>query len=694
MIGEQSPYLLQHAFNPIDWYPWGEEAFTRARYEKKPVFLSIGYSTCHWCHVMAAESFENEELATTLNRNFVCIKVDREERPDIDQIYMTAVQAITGRGGWPLTVFLTPELKPFYGGTYFPPEDRQGFPGLKKVLGIVLEAWKNQSEKLLETADRITVHLEKGNTREENAVLADNLPNRCFQELQKSYDKRYGGFDRAPKFPRPAVFNFLIRHYYSSGEKEALDMALETLQKMAAGGIRDHLGGGFHRYSVDDQWQVPHFEKMLYDQAQLAKSYLEAHQVTGDKYHAEVARDILEYVLRKITGPEGGFYSAEDADSTDKDNPEKHGEGLFYLWEKGEVEAVLRRRQAEIFNFRYGIREKGNALHDPHQEFTGRNIIHISHSLQETSDHFHLSQEEVKSVLSASRQKLFEVRNRRPHPHLDDKIITAVNGLMIAAFARAARVLAEGRYLDAARRAAAFLKDNLFDEKKQTLFRRYRQGQAGLNGQLDDYAFLVYGLLELYEASFEPLWLQWALGLNAKQLELFGDGNKGGFFSTSGDDKSVLVRMKPGFDGAEPSGNSISALNLIHLGRLTGNQDLENKGRQTIEAFRSYLQEYPPVLPQMLAAYHYLLSLPWQIIVTGPRKRADTREMLSILGQKFLPHTAIILIDPEEKKELSGILPSTFTELEMLDNKTTAHICKNFSCQLPINDVTMLKNKL
>ncbi|MFP3983704.1 MAG: thioredoxin domain-containing protein [Desulfurivibrionaceae bacterium] len=694
LIEEQSPYLLQHAYNPIEWYPWCREAFSRAKAENKPIFLSIGYSTCHWCHVMARESFENEEIAGLLNENFVCIKVDREERPDIDQIYMTAVQAIVKRGGWPLSVFLTPDLKPFYGGTYFPPEDTHGLSGFKKVLGVVLEAWKNQNDKLLDTADKITYHLEELNFREKGATLASDILDQCFSKLENSYDQKFGGFDQAPKFPRPVIFNFLLRYYYSTGKQKALDMSLETLQKMAAGGIHDHLGGGFHRYSVDDQWLLPHFEKMLYDQAQLAISYLEAYQISGDEYYAGVARDTLDYVLTRMTSAEGGFYSAEDADSRDKDNPEKHGEGLFYLWEKKEIDAVLEQLPAEIFNFHHGIKEEGNVIHDPHREFTGKNIIHAVNSLQETADYFRISLDEVVNDLAESRRKLMETREERPRPHLDDKIITSVNGLMIAALAKAGRVLAEKTYLDAALRAATFLKDRLFDENRQTLLRRYRKGQAGLAGQLEDYAYLVYGLTELYHSSFDPCWLRWALDLNTRQQELFEDKTEGGFFSTSEEDDSVLVRMKPGFDGAEPAGNSLSALNLIHLGRLTGSEDLENKGRRTIETFSSYLQEYPPILPQMLVAYNYLLASPWQIVIAGRRGRTDAENMIDILGGKFLPHTATIFVDEQQKKELSGLLPSTFTEPEMLEDRATAYICKDFSCRIPITDTAELEDKL
>lgn len=694
LIEEQSPYLLQHAYNPIDWHPWGQEAFSKAKSENKPIFLSIGYSTCHWCHVMARESFENEEIAGLLNENFVCIKVDREERPDIDQIYMTAVQAIISRGGWPLSVFLTPDLKPFYGGTYFPPEDTHGLSGFKKVLGVVLEAWKNQTDKLLDTADKITYHLEELNFREKGTTLASDILEQCYNKLENSYDQKFGGFDQPPKFPRPVVFNFLLRYYYSTGQQKALDMTLGTLEKMAAGGIRDHLGGGFHRYSVDGQWLLPHFEKMLYDQAQVAISYLEAYQNSGNEYYADVARDTLDYVLSRMTSPEGGFFSAEDADSADKDNPEKHGEGLFYLWEKAEVDEVLEPRPAEIFNFHYGIKENGNAVHDPHQEFAGKNIIHLAHSLQETADHFQLPPEEVAGNLAESRRKLWEIREGRPRPHLDDKIITSINGLMITALAKAGRVLADQRYLDAALRAAAFLKDRLFDEDKQILLRRYRKGQAGLTGQLEDYAFLVHGLLELYHSSFDPFWLRWALDLTTRQEELFEDKTEGGFFSTSEGDDSVLVRMKPGFDGAEPAANSISAFNLIHLGRLTDSEDLVNKGRRTIETFSSYLQEYPPVLPQMLVAYNYLLAYPWQIVIAGRRGQSDTEKMLEILGKKFLPHTAIIFADEQKKEELSDLLPSAFTELEMLEDRATAYICKDFSCQVPIDDTTELEEKL
>ncbi|MBU1406280.1 MAG: thioredoxin domain-containing protein [Proteobacteria bacterium] len=693
LVSEKSPYLLQHAFNPVAWRPWGEEAFALARTENKPIFLSIGYSTCHWCHVMAHESFENPETARILNKDFICVKVDREERPDLDQIYMAAVQALTGHGGWPMSVFLTHDLRPFYGGTYFPPEGRHGLPGFAEVLAAVHDAWGNRHGKVLESAANITKHLRRKGEDGRAEKIGPAACAKGFRQLVAEYDAEFGGFGRAPKFPRPVVFNFLLHHGARTGESQAVNMTYVTLRKMAAGGMYDHLGGGFHRYSVDAQWRVPHFEKMLYDQAQLATAYLEAFQLGQNPFYANVAQDILDYVLRDMTSPEGGFYSAEDADSIQDGNPEMHGEGLFYLWTREEILAVLGKDHGEIFSFHYGVLEAGNALDDPHAEFAGKNILHVAHPLAETSRRFRIPEEELSRLLERSREKLFTARAQRPRPHLDDKIITSWNGHMISALARAAQVLGEKRYLAAAERAASFIRATLYDPASRVLLRRYRDGEGGLAGQLDDYAFLVNGLLDLYEASFDVAWLQMAMALTECQIALFGDEVRGGFFETTGSDDSVLVRLKGDYDGAEPTGNSMSALNLLRLGWITGNAEWLKRAGATIEAFGGRLNEYPSILPQMLVAYDVQENKPRQFLVVGKLDRPDTEIMLAMIRKRFLPGKIVLLADGGEDHFLRQYQP-ILADLDPRENRSTVYLCENFNCQLPISDVAELAKRL
>src|SRR6202171_4405073 len=486
---EQSPYLLQHAHNPVDWYPWGEEAFAKARRENKPIFLSIGYSTCHWCHVMAHESFESEEVAGIMNREFVNIKVDREERPDVDRVYMTFVQATTGSGGWPMSVWLTPNLQPFVGGTYFPPEDRYGQPGFKKVVERIAAAWKQDHEKIVDQSSKIISALRESQTGQPAATgkIDMKILETAYEQFSRSYDAQEGGFSNAPKFPRPVTLNFLSRFYArdpsSASGKRALEINIFTLRKMAAGGMHDHLGGGFHRYSVDRYWHVPHFEKMLYDQAQLAVAYLDAFQITRDRLYADVARDILDYVARDMTSKEGGFFSAEDADSLFEQGKPEHGEGAFYVWTEKQIDATLGDNSG-LFKFHYGVQPHGNAPEgsDPQDEFRGKNILIERHTVAETAKHFKKSEDQARQSLARSREKLLSLRNKRPRPHLDDKIISAWNGLMISAYARAVQVLDEPHYLESATRAAKFLRANLYDEKSKLLFRNYREGRSQIEG--------------------------------------------------------------------------------------------------------------------------------------------------------------------------------------------------------------------
>jgi uncharacterized protein len=723
---EKSPYLLQHAHNPVEWYPWGEDAFAKARRENKPIFLSVGYSTCHWCHVMAHESFESEEVAAVMNREFVNIKVDREERPDVDRVYMTFVQATTGGGGWPMSVWLTPDLKPFVGGTYFPPEDRYGQPGFKKVLERIAAAWKDNHDKIVEQGGKVVAALrESQSTPAAEGKVDAGILDAAYRQIERSYDPKEGGFGSAPKFPRPVTLNFLSRFSARGPEsesgKQALEMALFTLRKMAAGGMHDHLGGGFHRYSVDRYWHVPHFEKMLYDQAQLAIAYLDAFQILGDPYlnpqvgiamreerreedakapvrveFEAVARDILDYVARDMTSKEGGFFSAEDADSPavaggGDPGHAKNTEGAFYVWTKKEIDAALG-DAAEIFDFHYGVQPHGNAPEgsDPQDEFRGKNILIARRTIAETAKQFKKSEEEVRQSLAQSREKLFASRAKRPRPHLDDKIIAAWNGLMISAYARAAQVLGEPRYLEAATRAAKFLRANLYDEKSKLLFRNYRDGRSVVEGFADDYAFVIQGLLDLYEASFDLEWLKFATQLQETQDRLFLDEKNGGYFTTSGKDASVLLRMKDDNDSAEPAASSVAALNLLRLSQFYDDKQLEDRARKTIDAFATTLSHFPSAMPQILVALDYALSKPRQIVIVGQKGAPGTKVLVTEVHRHFLPKTILLLADGAEGQKYLGKRNEAIRAMSMVDGKPAAYVCENFTCKAPVTGAKAL----
>src|SRR5437773_11126673 len=695
---EKSPYLLQHAHNPVDWYPWGEEAFTKARRENKPIFLSVGYSTCHWCHVMAHESFENEEVAAIMNREFVNIKVDREERPDVDRVYMTFVQATTGGGGWPMSVWLTPDLKPFVGGTYFPPEDRYGQPGFKEVLERIGTAWKENHDKIVEQGGQIVAALRDSQSRptDENKIDPSIL-DAAYQQLDRSYDPKEGGFGSAPKFPRPVTLNFLTRFYArdpkSDAGKHALEMALFTLRKMAAGGMHDHIGGGFHRYSVDRYWHVPHFEKMLYDQAQLAVAYLDAFQITRDRQYESVARDILDYVARDMTSKDGGFFSAEDADSLFEHGKPEHGEGAFYIWTKKEIYTALG-DAAEIFDFHYGVQSHGNAPEgsDPQEEFRGQNILIERQTIAETGQHFKKSEDEVHQSLTRARERLFSIRAKRPRPHLDDKIIAAWNGLMISAYARAAQLLDEPRYLEIATRAANFTRKQLWGDSRKLLFRSYRDGCGNIEGFADDYAFVVRGLLDLYEASFDIEWLKFATQLQETQDRLFFDEKNGGYFSTSGKDESVLLRIKDDNDSAEPAGSSVAALNLLRLAQFRDDPAAAGaeRARKTIDAFVTTLSHFPSAMPQMLVALDYWLGKPRQIVIAGKKDAPETEALLKEVHRHFLPKTVLLLADGAEGQQYLGDKNEAIRAMSIVSGKPAAYVCENFTRKAPVTDPKLL----
>ncbi len=708
---EQSPYLRQHADNPVDWQPWGEEAFARARAEQKPIFLSIGYSTCHWCHVMAHESFENPDVAAVLNRDFVPVKLDREERPDLDRVYMTYVQQTTGHGGWPMSVWLTPDLKPFYGGTYYPPEDRHGRPGFVTVLNAITRHWAEKREKIITGADEVVATLRRyaaeGPARPtpEAGAPVPTLPEaasealtKAFQYFYEAHDPNWGGFGGAPKFPRPAVLNFLFRLAALQGPqtavgKEMLQMATFTLRKMAEGGLQDHVGGGFHRYSVDERWFVSHFEKMLYDQAQLAMAYLEARQATGLEVYAWIARDLFSYVQRDLTAPGGGFYSAEDADSLLAHGKPEHAEGAFYVWTKEEIDTVLG-ADAAFFCTHYGVKPGGNVDHDPQGEFPGKNVLMQRQSLAATAREHGLEISVASDRLLGSLEKLRARRARRPRPHLDDKVIAAWNGLMISAFARGASVLGDRSYLAAATKAAEFLQRELYDGKTNTLYRSWRESRGTIAGFAEDYAFLIQGLLDLYEAGFDIRWLQWAERLQAALDDRFADPVRGGYFNSRADDPNVIVRLKEDHDGAEPSANSIAALNLLRLDAMTGLAGARARGVQTIEALRPQWEAMPQGLPQLLCAIELVVEAPRTVVLAGDPAAADFQALAAVLAEQPGPRRALLGAEGGAGQAWLAAQRPYLAEMKPVGGRATAYVCENFTCQAPVNSPAGLRAQL
>ncbi len=707
LIHEKSPYLLQHAHNPVDWYPWGEEAFAKARRENKPIFLSVGYSTCHWCHVMERESFETPAIAKLMNDSFVSIKVDREERPDVDATYMTFIQATTGGGGWPMTVFLTPDLKPFTGGTYFPPEDSGGQPGLKSILPKIADAWHQHGPEIEQQADQILAKLRVFTTTPASQSGQDapglTLLDAGYQQLASRFDAEHGGFGDAPKFPQPVTLDLLTRIYARHGAdspegKHALEMDLATLRHMAAGGVHDHLGGGFHRYSIDARWHVPHFEKMLYDQAQLAVAYLEAYQITRDEQFAATARDILAYVQRDLTDPAtGGFLSAEDADSQSTANSPERVEGAFYVWMQADLDRVLGVDDAPLFDWYYAVEKDGNVptQSDTRSELRGQNVLDATgHTPVEAATKFKCSVEQVNASLARSGAKLLAARADRPRPRRDDKIITSWNGLTISAFARAYQVLGDPAYLNNASKAAGFLQASLYDPKTGRLTRSYRQGASATAGFADDYAFLIRGLFDLYEADFQPDHLRWAEALQKTQDTLFWDTEGGGYFDTAGTDPNLLLRSKTDDDGAEPSASSVAALNLVRLGQALENDSYIKRAAGVLHAFDATLRRAPLALPAMLAALDFQVGPTRQIVVAGTRETPGTAAMLKAARTPFLPNSIVLLADGGASQEFLASHVDFFKDLKPLDGKATAYVCENFTCHLPTSDLAAMQKLL
>jgi len=679
LIKEKSPYLLQHARNPVNWYPWGQEAFQKAKREDKPVFLSIGYATCHWCHVMAHESFEDPEVARFLNAHFVSIKVDREERPDIDKIYMSVCQAMTGSGGWPLSVFLTPEGKPFFAGTYFPKLNRMGMTGLMSLLNQIALMWHNERERLLKASEEITSAIKDHEDEKSGATLTLGTLKKGHDQLARAFDPEWGGFGREPKFPTPHQLTFLLRWHLRSSNAQALTMVEKTLDAMRNGGIFDHIGFGFHRYSVDSRWLVPHFEKMLYDQAMLAMAYTEAFQVTGKAAFGRVAREIFAYVLRDMTDPEGGFYSAEDADSEGK-------EGLFYLWNPEEVKKILGEEAGGLFCRFYDITVSGNFEDD-------YSIPHIPVDAEDFIKKEGIAPEELENTLEDCRRKLFAAREKRVHPLKDDKIITSWNGLMIAALSKGSQVFGDNAYVDAAANAGQFILKNLTTNDGR-LLRRFRQEEALYPGYLDDYAFLVWGLIELYEATFDIFFLEEAVALNQAMLDIFWDDQHGGLYFTGKGNEALITQSKDLYDGALPSGNSVAALNFLRIGRITGNPELEKKAEQLIQAFSKDITSSPMAYTQLLEALDFMFGPAREVVISGDPLLEETQAMVKAVRKNFLPNK-VVLLYPEgpEGKRLVELSP--FVEcMGPAEKKPTAYVCEQYACKTPITNADQLENLL
>ena len=675
---EKSPYLLQHAYNPVDWYAWGDEAFEKAKSEDKPIFLSIGYSTCHWCHVMEKESFENDETAKLMNDTFVSIKVDREERPDIDHVYMTVCQMMTGSGGWPLNIIMTPDRRPFFAGTYFPKESRQGRLGLDELSRKIKTLWTESREQVLDSSEKVMLALNRIQEEPPGESLGKEVLNTAFRQLSQRYDPKHGGFSNAPKFPTAHNMLFLLRYWKRTGDDTALQMVELTLEAMRQGGIYDHVGFGFHRYSTDDRWLVPHFEKMLYDQAMLAMLYTEAYQATGKDEYARTAHEIFAYVLRDMTATQGGFFSAEDADS-------EGVEGKFYVWTMDEIRNLLDGPELELMTEVYRVAEEGNFHEEATGRSTGTNILHMRQTLAQTASRLGISPAELEGKLDRGREKLFKAREKRIHPHKDDKILTDWNGLMIAALSKAAQVFDRPEYSDAAMKAADFILTTLRAPDGR-LLHRYRDGEAGLPSHVDDYSFMIWGLLELYEATFRVDYLKAALDLNKLFVQHFWDAERGGFYFTSADESELPVRKKEIYDGATPSGNSVAALNLLRLHRITGDPEFEKLADLLGRAFSASVDQFPSAYTQLLVALEFSMGPSHEIVITGRAGATDTALLLNELRKPFLPNKVVLFRAADgESSEIAGIAPYT-KDQKPLDGKATAYVCANFSCEMPTSD--------
>jgi len=667
LANEQSPYLLQHADNPVDWYPWGKEAFKKAKELDRPIFLSIGYSTCHWCHVMEHESFEDDSVAKLLNDSFISIKVDREELPEIDHVYMSVCQAMTGGGGWPLTIVMTPAKEPFFAGTYFPKDERGGRSGLFQILPMIADAWNSKRQDIMTSVGKVKNYLDQLNSKPAGNNFSTELITKAYDQFRNGFDEEYGGFFRAPKFPSPHNLIFLMRYHHSFDNKIALDMATKTLKQMRLGGIYDHIGFGFHRYSTDRHWLVPHFEKMLYDQAMIAMAYIEAYHITGEDIFAQTAREIFTYVLRDMTASEGGFFSAEDADSEGE-------EGKFYIWTEQEIKEVLGEDYGKEFNDIFSITTPGNYRDESSGKETRLNIPHLKNYNTNGSNEF-----------ESAREKLFNIREKRIHPLKDDKILTDWNGLMIAALAKAAIVLDEPVYLDASEKAAEFVLHSI--SKGERLLKRYRNGVAALDAHLDDYAFMAWGLLELYEATFATKYLSQALDLMNIMVEDFWDDKNGGFFLGSDQSEKLIVRSKTAYDGAIPSGNSVAVMNMVKLTRITGNTNWAELAEKTIRAFSEDVNRAPTGYTLMLTGFMFDTQNSKEIVIVGDSRNRNTTKFLHTIRASYAPHKVLLFKDTSVSDNRLEQLANWTSTQNSINGKPTAYVCKNFACNQPTSDL-------
>ncbi len=675
LIHETSPYLLQHAHNPVDWYPWGDEAFEKAKSENKPILLSIGYSACHWCHVMEHESFENDQIAAVMNDLFVAIKVDREERPDLDEIYMNAVQMLTGRGGWPMTVFLTPDGKPFYGGTYFPPEDRPGMPGFPRVLMGVAQAYRERPQDVEKSVGQILSALQRmSHSQESKSTFSLDAIAESAEQISRAYDSDHGGLGQAPKFPNVGVYELFLRHYHHSKNQRFLEMVSHTLTKMAQGGIYDHLGGGFHRYSVDAKWLVPHFEKMLYDNAQLVRIYAQLYCVTGDELFKDVTEETVDYLLREMFQREGGFYSTQDADSEGK-------EGKFFVWSPQEINQILGEEAGEIFARIYDVSDFGN--------FEDKNILHPILTLEQASKLFKKDAAEIAALVADSKKKLFQEREKRIKPFRDEKIITSWNGLMLSGLAEAIKISANLTYVDTANRTIQFIFSKMFRDGH--LLHTYKDGKAKLLGYLDDYAFLAVGLLDLYEATFDRTHLARAIELTDITLSEFWDPKDGGFFYTGKSHEQLISRAKPVFDASIPSGNSMATHLLLRVYHLTGTEDYLKRAETVLRSYYDAMVSQPFGFAHMLCALDLYLRKPKEIVVVGKRKDPKTAELVRGIHSLYLPNKTLQLAGPDEALEKISPLLQGKTQL---DGKPTVYVCQNFTCSAPVTSWEDIKRLL
>jgi uncharacterized protein YyaL (SSP411 family) len=693
LLHETSPYLLQHAHNPVNWYPWGDEALAAAREEDKPIFLSVGYAACHWCHVMERESFENEEIAEILNKSFISIKVDREERPDLDEIYMSAVVAMNGGGGWPMTVFLAPDLKPFMGGTYFPPEDKWGRVGFKRLISRIGELWLDAAgrERLLKESETLMSVVEASTTgrgpgKSRTGDLNAALLTKAAEDLESSFDERWGGFGKAPKFPPHAAIQALLRDYFHTGNRRSLDMALFTLDKMYEGGLYDHLGGGFHRYSTDERWLVPHFEKMLYDNALLAIVYLEAYQLTSDERYSRVAREIFDYVLTRMTGPGGAFYSTEDADSEGR-------EGTYYLWRYVEIEEILGEEDARLFAEAYSLRPEGNfSSHESYHQ--GLNILHMGSGLPKTEAKSGVSEQSLEETLAPLRRKLLAVREKRARPGLDDKIITSWNALMISAFAKGYQVLGETKYLKVSERAARFILEHM-RTPEGNLYRTHRHGKSRFNAYLVDYAYMLQALIDLYESGFHSSWLSAARRLAEDMLSHFWDKESAGFFNTGEMHKNLIVRTKTMHDGAIPSPNGVAVRSVLRLARLLGKEDYEDKAIRTLEVYHEFMSQAPRGYLTLLSCVDDMVYPPKEVAVVGGRDSEDTLKLLRTVHRQYIPNRVLAFLDPGGEDAPKQIKRIPLLEgRDLVDGKAAAFVCENFACNKPVTSVKDLLRQL